>query len=292
VQQEKRAPEEARNVTDYRVQLDIYNGPMDLLLYLIRREEVDIYDIPIAHIAEQYAAYLEVLKALDVNLAGEFLVLAATLMEIKSRMLLPHPPPLEQGEEDDPRMELVRELLEYQKFRDAAEELRERAEEQKLRFPRLAKTERPPESEPTKPLNEVELWDIFAAFRKVMSDTMGRLPRTIVYDDIPVSDFMEGLVARLRGGGSVGFWELFEGRRDRMYVVGTFLALLELIRRRAVLAVQAEPFGDILLQLRPGQEGLAPPVGPEADPGGDVREDTDDAGRSDASESPTPEAPG
>jgi len=276
------------HLMDYRVELDAYNGPMDLLLYLIRREEVDIYDIPIARIAEQYAAYLEVLKALDVNLAGEFLVLAATLMEIKSRMLLPHPPPLEEGQQDDPRMELVRELLEYQKFRDAAEELKERAEEQKLKLPRLAKTERPPESEPTKPLGEVELWDIFAAFRKVMKETMGRLPRTIVYDDIPVSDFMEGLVARLRGGASVGFWELFEGRHDRMYVVGTFLALLELIRRRVVLAVQAEPFGDILLQLRPGEEGQAPPVDSEADPGGDARDDTDDHGPSEASEGPEP----
>ena len=279
-------------MTDYRVELDAYNGPMDLLLYLIRKEEVDIYDIPIARIAEQYAAYLEVLKALDVNLAGEFLVLAATLMEIKSRMLLPHPPPLEEGQEEDPRMELVRELLEYQKYRDAAEELKGRAEEQKLKFPRLAKEEPLPEGEPTKPLKEVELWDIFAAFRKVMKETMGRLPRTIVYDDVPVSNFMEGLLARLRDGASVGFWEVFEGRRDRMYVVGTFLALLELIRRRVVLAVQAEPFGDILLQLRPGVDGLAPPVGSEADQEADVREDTSDTGRSDAPESPAPEESG
>jgi len=239
-------------LSDYRVQLDVYNGPLDLLLYLIRKEEVDIYDIPIARITEQYLEYLEVLKALDVDLAGEFLVLAATLMEIKSRMLLPHPPPLEEGQEEDPRAELVRELLEYQKYREAAEELKERAEEQKLKYPRLARPELPEEEEPSVPLQEVELWDVFAAFRKLMKETMGRVPRTIVYDDIPVSEFMERLVARVSALRSPRFWELFAERRDRMYVVGTFLALLELIRRRILWAVQKEPFGDILIQLRPG----------------------------------------
>jgi segregation and condensation protein A len=142
---------------DYRVRLDAYNGPMDLLLYLIRKDEVDIYDIPIARIAEQYQQYLELLQALDVNLAGEFLVLAATLMEIKSRMLLPHPPPLAEGEEEDPRMELVRELLEYKRFRDAAEGLKERADVQQLKFPRLARPEVPAEEPSAKPLHEVEL---------------------------------------------------------------------------------------------------------------------------------------
>jgi len=251
-------------VNHYRVQLDVYNGPMDLLLYLIRKEEVDIYDIPIAHITEQYLGHMELLKALDVNLAAEFLVLAATLMEIKSRMLLPHPPPLEEGEEADPRAELVQELLEYKKFRDAAGELKERAEEQKLKYPRLAHHEVPVETDSAKPLREVELWDIFAAFRKLMKETMGRLPNTIVYDDIPVSEFMDGIVIRLRSASTLSFWEVFEGRRDRMYVVGTFLALLELIRRRLVLAVQREPFGEILLQLRPTAEHFEQPGGEDA----------------------------
>lgn len=242
---------------EYRVQLDVYNGPLDLLLYLIRKNEVDIYDIPIARITEQYLQYLELLRALDVNLAGEFLVMAATLMEIKSRMLLPHPPPVEEAEEEDPRMELVRELLEYKKFRDAAEELRERAARQQLKFPRLARPEVPVEEEPAKPLQEVELWDIFAAFRKLMKETLGRLPRTITYDDIPVAEFMDRVVSRLRRVSSLRFWDLFEGRRDRMYIVGMFLALLELIRQRVVRAYQEEPFGDILLQLRPGE-----PAGP------------------------------
>jgi len=241
-------------VTEYRVQLDVYNGPMDLLLYLIRKEEVDIYDIPIARVTRQYVEYLELLEALDVNLAGEFLVMAATLMELKSRMLLPHPPPVQEGEEEDPRAELVRELLEYQKFRDAAEQLKERADQQKLRYPRLARPELADDREPTTPLEQVEIWDIFSAFQKLMKDTMGRLPRTIIYDDVPVREFMDRLVERLRLSPGLSFWEVFEDRRDRMYVVGQFLALLELIRRRIVWAVQQEPFGDIFIQLRAGSE--------------------------------------
>ncbi len=277
---------------DYRVHLDVYNGPMDLLLYLIRKEEVEVYDIPIARITEQYLEHLELIRALDVNLAGEFVVLAATLMEIKSRMLLPHPPPLEQDEGEDPRMELVRELLEYKKFRDAAEELKARAAEQQLKFPRLARAEPPTEGEPAVPLKEVELWDVFAAFRKLMKETMGRLPQTIVYDDIPVSEFMHRLVERMGGEASVRFWELFEGRRDRMHVVGTFLALLELIRRRVVVAFQEEPFGEILLQLRPGEEAPEPSADAQAPTEDQVREKATETGPAGASESQEPVDPG
>ncbi len=277
---------------DYRVHLNVYNGPMDLLLYLIRKEEVEVYDIPIARITEQYLEHLELLKALDVNLAGEFVVLAATLMEIKSRMLLPHPPPLEQDEGEDPRMELVRELLEYKKFRDAAEELKARAAEQQLKFPRLARAEPPTEGEPAVPLKEVELWDVFAAFRKLMKETMGRLPQTIVYDDIPVSEFMHRLVERMGGESSVRFWELFEGRRDRMHVVGTFLALLELIRRRVVVAFQKEPFGEILLQLRPGEEAPEPSADAQAPTEDQVREEATETGPAGTSESQEPIDPG
>lgn len=290
---------------DYRVHLDVYNGPMDLLLYLIRKEEVEVYDIPIARITEQYLEHLELIRALDVNLAGEFVVLAATLMEIKSRMLLPHPPPLEQEEGEDPRMELVRELLEYKKFRDAAEELKARAAEQQLKFPRLARAESerpqgaqrsetppPTEGEPAVPLKEVELWDVFAAFRKLMKETMGRLPQTIVYDDIPVSEFMHRLVERMGGEASVRFWELFEGRRDRMHVVGTFLALLELIRRRVVVAFQEEPFGEILLQLRPGEEAPEPSADAQAPTEDQVREKATETGPAGTSESQEPVDPG
>lgn len=277
---------------DYRVHLDVYNGPMDLLLYLIRKEEVEIYDIPIASITEQYLEHLELIRALDVNLAGEFVVLAATLMEIKSRMLLPHPPPLEQDEGEDPRMELVRELLEYKKFRDAAEDLKTRAAEQQLKFPRLARAEPPTEGEPAVPLKEVELWDVFAAFRKLMKETMGRLPQTIVYDDIPVSEFMHRLVERMGGEASVRFWELFEGRRDRMHVVGTFLALLELIRRRVVVAFQEEPFGEILLQLRPGEEAPEPSADAQAPTEDQAREKATETGPAGTSESQEPVDPG
>ena len=180
-------------------------------------------------------------------------------------------------------MELVRELLEYKRFRDAAEGLKERAQEQQLKFPRLAQPEAAVEGDapgaqttPAKPLREVELWDIFAAFRKLMQETLGRLPRTILYDDIPVSEFMGRIVEQLRQVPSLRFWDLFAGRRDRLYVVGTFLALLELIRARRVLALQEEPFGDIHVQLRPGEEATgkdverspAPPASEQGSVGG------------------------
>src|SRR5262245_3983965 len=121
----------------YRVDLEVYNGPLDLLLFLIRRDEVDIYDIPIARITQQYCTYVRMLERIDPNLAGEFLVMAASLMELKSRTLLPTPPETEEPEDlEDPRMELVRQLLEYKKFKDAARALSEAADQQALRFPR------------------------------------------------------------------------------------------------------------------------------------------------------------
>ena len=189
-------------------------------------------------------------------------------------------------------MELVRELLEYKKFRDAAEELKARAAEQQLKFPRLARAEPPTEGEPAVPLKEVELWDVFAAFRKLMKETMGRLPQTIVYDDIPVSEFMHRLVERMGGESSVRFWELFEGRRDRMHVVGTFLALLELIRRRVVVAFQKEPFGEILLQLRPGEEAPEPSADAQAPTEDQVREEATETGPAGTSGSEEPVDPG
>ncbi|MFW6133679.1 MAG: segregation and condensation protein A, partial [Planctomycetota bacterium] len=155
--------------TDYRVQLDVYNGPLDLLLYLIRREEVDIHDIPIARITEQYLQYVNLLKALDPNLGGEFLVLATQLMEIKTRMLLPAPEALEgDGDADalDPRAELVRQLLEYKAFKDAAGDLAEAAEQQALRFPRAPA--RPEADDDEVDLADAQVWDLFDAFSKLM----------------------------------------------------------------------------------------------------------------------------
>jgi segregation and condensation protein A len=164
-------------VEPYRVKLDVYNGPLDLLLYLIRRDEVDIYDIPIAHVTEQYCRYVELLKELDPDLVGDFLVMAATLLELKSRMLLPTPPPEEGGAEQglgDPRAELVRQLLQYKAFKDAAEQLRLSAAQQALRHPRSPV--RPEFGERKLDLEEVQIWHLLEAFSSLMS-SIGKGPR-------------------------------------------------------------------------------------------------------------------
>jgi len=175
-------------MNEYRVNLDVYDGPLDLLLYLIRRDEVDIYDIPIAHITEQYLSYVELLKALDPNLAGEFLVMAATLMEVKTRTLLPTPSAEEGAEEGqalDPRAELVRQLLEYKAFKDAADDLAHQGELQQMRFARTAK---PPELDADElDIEDVQVWDLLDAFNRLM-ESIGRQPREhqVIYDDTPI----------------------------------------------------------------------------------------------------------
>lgn len=235
---------------DYKVELDVYNGPLDLLLFLIRRDEVDIYDIPIAQITEQYVAYVSLLENLDPNLAGDFLVMAATLMEIKSRMLLPRPPAAEHEEEDfsDPRLELVRQLLEYKKFKDAAHALGTAMEIQALKHPRRPVV--PAFESGEMDLDEVQVWDLFEAFQKLLEATGKRnRQHEVLYDDTPIAlhaiDILDSLE---RYGGRLAFQDLFEGR-NKPQLIGLFLALLELIRQKRLRAVQGEAFGTIELQL-------------------------------------------
>jgi segregation and condensation protein A len=238
---------------EYRVNLDIYDGPLDLLLYLIRRDEVDIYDIPIARITEQYVRYVELLKRLDPNLAGTFLVMAATLMEIKTRMLLPTPSPEEGGEEGleiDPRAELVRQLLEYKAFKDAAGNLREAAAAQALKFSRrLAHAD---DDEAELDLEDAQVWDLLDAFSRLMA-AVGADAATheVIYDDTPIELHEADILDRLHRDGAMSFRRIFEGRRDRGEILGLFLALLELIRVRRVLATQRRNFSEILVRLNP-----------------------------------------
>ncbi len=242
-------------VNEYRVNLDIYNGPMDLLLYLIRRDEVDIYDIPIARITEQYVQYVEVLRQVDPNLAGDFLVMASTLMEIKSRTLLPAMPSDEEdgqeGEGLDPRAELVRQLLQYKAFKDAAGDLDEMAHAQSLRFAR-----KPAEVDLDDPdrldLEDVQVWDLLEAFSKIMAD-IGSRPTShdVIYDDTPVELHAEDIMDRLKREGSMSFAKVFQGRSERAEVVGLFLALLELIRQRKIIATQDANFETIQLAVNP-----------------------------------------
>jgi len=244
---------------DYRVELDNFRGPMDLLLWLVKHNEVDIYDIPIATILEQFNAYLDVIQWIDVELAGEFLVMAVTLMEIKSRLLLPRAPEAE-PEDDDPRLELVKQLIEYKKYKEAAALLDQQAEKQLTRLPRLP-SERPTFDPAQQPLRKVELWDLVSAFGRLMRETIALQPKQIVMDETPIQVHMERILERLRHAGRLSFADLFTPPHTRGRLLGIFLAILELIKGRKIHAEQAEPFEPVWIVL-------APPVMIEAEPAG------------------------
>jgi segregation and condensation protein A len=237
---------------DYQVQLETFRGPLDLLLYLVKRDEIDVLDVPIARVAEQFKRYLDVLTLIDVERAGDFLVMASTLMEIKSKMLLPRPP--EQAEaEEDPRRELVRQLLQYKRVKEAAAALAERAEQQSLRLPRQPIAAAPARGGPP-PLRPVELWDLVSAFGRLMRETLTSQPQTVVVDHTPLHVHVEYVLARLAAEGTVTLSGLFVAPHTKSRLVGLFLAVLELAKTRRVTAEQPEPFGDVRLRLAEREE--------------------------------------
>jgi segregation and condensation protein A len=236
----------------YRVNLDVFAGPLDLLLYLVRRDEIDIYDIPIAHITEQYIKYIEMLKQLDIELAGDFLVMAATLMEIKSAMLLPSADVegLEEGEEGDPRAELIRQLLEYKKFKDAANLLDAARVQQGQRFGRGANlTEKlQAAAEPQVDIEQISVWNLLEAFDSVLKATGGLSATRHIRDDTPIDLYQIEILHILQTEGPMPFERIFEGRGNRLVLVGLFLALLELVREKLVWAEQHSHLDSIYLR--------------------------------------------
>ena len=239
-------------MSEYKVQLDSFAGPLDLLLYLVRKEEVDIYDIPISHVTEQYVQYLEMLKMLDIDLAGEFLVMAATLMEIKSVMLLPKPELDAEGEGDlqDPRAELVRQLLEYKKFKDAANLLQDAAEERKLRFTRsdTILENIKPTQEPELDLDQVSIWTLLEAFDSILQATGHHQDFDHITDDTPIDLYQIELLHRLQTEGPMSLQKVFEDRENRLAMIGLFLAMLELMRNHLVWVEQPDATGPIYLK--------------------------------------------
>lgn len=239
-------------MAEYKVQLDSFAGPLDLLLYLVRKEEVDIYDIPIAHVTEQYIQYIEMLKMLDIDLAGEFLVMAATLMEIKSIMLLPKPELDEDSDADaqDPRAELVRQLLEYKKFKDAANLLQDAAEQRQQRFTRsdaiLEKVK--PTEEPELDLDQVSIWTLLEAFDGILKATGNYQDYDHITDDTPIDLYQIELLHRLQTEGPMSLQKAFEGRDNRLAMIGLFLAMLELMRNHLVWVEQPDATGPIYLK--------------------------------------------
>jgi segregation and condensation protein A len=238
---------------DYNIDLPVFRGPLDLLLYLVKRNEVDICDIPVAPIAAQFLDYLGVIQQIDVEWAGDFLVMAATLMELKSKMLLPRGE-AETAEEEDPRLELVKQLIEYKKFKDAAALLEAQAERQQARLPRLPVEAPAPRDPAQQPLRRVELWDLVSAFGRLMRETAALQPRQIVMDETPIHVHMERILQRLAERAPVTLGELFTPPHTRGRLLGLFLATLELIKGKKVVVEQPEAFGEIWVHPAPPPE--------------------------------------
>jgi segregation and condensation protein A len=239
-------------LADYRVNLDIFAGPLDLLLYLVRKEEVDIYDIPLARITDQYLQYLEMLKQLDIDLAGDFLVMAATLMEIKSAMLLPQAEPDQAATENagDPRAELIRQLLEYKRFKDAANLLGAAAEQHQERFARPSSLidRLAPDAEPEVDIEQVSIWDLLEAFDAICKATGTSTYTGHIRDDTPIDLYQIEILHRLQTEGPLTFERIFDSKPNRLAMVGLFLGILELIRDKLLWAEQAEGSSQIYLR--------------------------------------------
>jgi segregation and condensation protein A len=240
----------ADSSADYRVQLAEFEGPLDLLLYLIRKNEVSIYDIPIAKITEQYLEYLRLMEELDIGVAGEFLVMAATLIHIKTKLLLPRDPTAEvEGEDlEDPRQELIHQLLEHQKFKNAAEMLHTRAEVERGVF-----TRKDSEAEENAEVS-ASVFDLLGAFREVLLRLDAVVEIEIARDEVTLGQKLTEVRQLIETESSFSVTELFGRSRSRRELVITFLAVLELTRLRFIRIVQPEAFGAVMAERRERSE--------------------------------------
>jgi segregation and condensation protein A len=229
----------------YSVALEAFQGPLDLLIHLIKKNEVNIYDIPIALITRQYLEYIELMTELDLDVAGEFLVMAATLIHIKSRMLLPRPDPAQEDEEDDPRKALVDRLLEYQKYKVAGNLLHERETLRSAQWQRPDQAVAEIAGEKVEPEVEVDLFSLMAAFKAVLDRAKDRPTVRIPDAQVSIEDRIAQLLGRLSESQACGFEELFEDAHSKPALIVTFLALLEMIRLKIVRVFQAGMFGAI-----------------------------------------------
>ena len=228
----------------YKIKLDLFEGPLDLLLYLVKKDHLNVCDIPITQVTQQYLQYMELMRLLDLNIAGEFLVMAATLIHIKSKMLLP-PEPKEDGqaEEDDPRNELVRKLLEYQKFKEAAGLLRQKELQRQNIFTRQAQVS----SVDGERYFEASLFDLLSAFSNALKEIPKELFYEIIKDEFTVEEKVHDLLHMLMNTASLSLSSLFGKAINQVEMVVTFLAILELIRLKEIVVAQKELFGDILV---------------------------------------------
>ena len=236
----------------YRLNLDVFEGPFDLLLYLIRKNEIDIYDIPIARILDEFLEYVEVMKELDLEVAGDFILMASTLMQIKSRMLLPKESlALEEGEEVDPRADLVRRLMEYKRFKEVAGHLDQFEQFQRHIYWR--QTVKPDEDQLKKleeeqapvQFQEVNLFDLLSAFKRVLAYATPEAWKEIKAEEIKTSQKLNEILDALEDAESLNFTELLKKQESKLAMVATFLALLELARLKAIVICQSALFDAI-----------------------------------------------
>lgn len=238
----------------YQVQLENFEGPLDLLLFLLQEHEIDIYDIPVALITHQYLEYLELLKLLDLEMGGDYILMAATLIRIKSKMLLPRRLAEEATEEIDPRQELVQRLLEYRRYKEAAHVLGNQEDQQIDIFYRPASENWDDITDDMEPLdiglaNNLNLWDLLQSFKKVIDRVDNTFDRTIEREAITVEDRMDDIMRQLHNRNGLFFKDLFN-EVTRPIIIGMFLALLELIRTRKIAFEQTDNIGEIWLYLQ------------------------------------------
>lgn len=234
----------------YQFKLDIFEGPLDLLLHLIREQKMEIYDIPISIITEQYVKYLDLMNDLNLELAGEYLVMAAELTRIKSKILLPSPREAEEGEEgQDPRAELARRLLEYQRFKDAAFKLRLMEHDRQQIFTRTSPEEIQADENEEEILTDATVFDLFSAFKNVLEKIEFRKDMEIKITTLSVTERLRILLAQLNKSESLTFESLFEGIETKQEVIVTFLAILELMRMKLIRCQQANQYETIRLYL-------------------------------------------
>ncbi len=265
-------------VEGYKVKLENYFGPLDLLLHLVKEAEVDVTRIALADVAGQYVSYISAMQKLDIEMAGEFLSVASQLLLIKSRTLAP-PETADTGDEEaedegDASLELIKKLLEYKRFKDRARALDRMMDERSRRH------ERPHlriEGETTvEPLRNLELWDLVLMFSRVLKSTRLDVAMSILYRDVPLEVFMEHILTALTTGGSASFFGLIGAERDRVKTVGTFLAMLQLARDGKVLLSQDAELGDIRITPSPVPRPESPVTEPSAPPVDEGRETRDE----------------
>jgi len=241
----------------YKIKLEIFEGPLDLLLYLVKKDHLNIYDIPISKVTDQYLAYIELMRLMDLNIAGEFLVMAATLLQIKSKMLLPAEENQALEEEEDPREELVRRLLEYEKFKEIAENLRQKEASQQEVFKRAKPevlNELPQEREAV--YFEASIFDLISAFSKALEEVPREAFYEVIKDEFTVEEKTHQILHALLVNDSITISELFKQAKNKIEIVITFLSILELIRLKEIVARQKELFAEI--EITRNKENIIP----------------------------------